>query len=186
MQAKADGNTIVVKGCLGPTGKNKIPKVKISLVMTPFAAKDTKEFDIQMYKTYDDSTNKFDNLIAETKAKIPASAFTSGKIEPGNENFEGFIKFIQTRAAHNLEFTLKNSFPAKNSMYDSRIVIGMPERMTWDANFNGADVKSLDGLVMNPVIERETSFTGCAEPRVCYSIKHSNFNDILPGFKIRF
>ena len=48
--------------------------------MTPFAAKETGDFKVEMYKTYQETTNTLDNLIISGTGKIEASMFTSGKI----------------------------------------------------------------------------------------------------------
>jgi hypothetical protein len=137
-QAKAAGNYIIFKGCQGLTGRDRRPKVKITSIMTPFSAKKTGEFKVEMYKSYQETTNTLDNLIIYGTGSIPATMFTSGKITQGS--FDGFIKFIQTRASHEITFSLKNSFPAKNT----RLVVGMPERMTWDSSFEPS-VRNLDG-----------------------------------------
>ena len=44
----------------------------------------------------------------------------------------------------------------------------------------------MDGSVLNPVIAFETAYTGCAPPRVCYSVTHTNVRDIVAGSTIRF
>lgn len=49
----------------------------------------------------------------------------------------------------------------------------MPEKMESDSAATLV-VKNMDGNILNPQIVRETAYTGCSAPRVCYGITHSN------------
>jgi len=85
-----------------------------------------------------------------------------------------------------VQWTLPNILPMKNTGtgFDSRIVIKMPEKMGGASSSLG--IKSLDGLISLPTIQLETQYPGCAAPRFCYSIKHSNTKDVPGGSTLRF
>jgi hypothetical protein len=85
---------------------------------------------MEIYKNFNPTTYALTDLIASIKGSVPEDRFTSGTIGAGV--FSGFVFFIQMRAAHSLQFKIGNSIPVKNTVYDSRIVIMMPERMTVD------------------------------------------------------
>jgi hypothetical protein len=55
-----------------------------------------------------------------------------------------------------------------------------PDQMTADTAIV-PQVKSMDGKLLKAVATYETKFPGCAAPRVCYEITHSNIHDVPPG-----
>jgi hypothetical protein len=109
---------------------------------------------------------------------IPESYLVSGAVTAAT--FSGFITFIQTAASHKLQFTLTNSLPAKNSQYDSRLIVMCPDQMTADPGVL-PQVRSMDGKLLKAAIAYETTFPGCTAPRVCYEITHSNLKDVPRG-----
>lgn len=48
-------------------------------------------------------------------------------------SFSGFIKTVQQNTAHLVSFTIKNSLPADNGDFESKILIMMPEKMQMTA-----------------------------------------------------
>lgn len=84
-----------------------------------------------------------------------------------------------------MQFKLQNSLPAKNSQFDSRIVIKMPAKMT-RAPTVMPFVKNLDGSLLNATISIEENFEGCSGTIVCYSITHSNLHPVPARSTLRF
>lgn len=64
----------------------------------------------------------------------------------------------------------------KNTEFDSRIVIMMPPKMTFDPALP-ADVKYLGEDMQLVAISSESVYPGC-DTRVCYSITHSNIRNV--------
>ena len=60
-----------------------------------------------------------------------------------------------------------------------------PSEMTVDRTATPT-MKSLDGKLLKAVIKFETTFAGCALPRVCYEITHSNIRAVAAGEVIKF
>lgn len=70
-------------------------------------------------------------------------------------------------------------------MFDSRIVIKMPEKLTIQPG-STPEIKNLDGKVYGAKISQVTDFLGCVAPIVCYSIEHTNVREIPAGSILRF
>ena len=63
---------------------------------------------------------------------------------------------MQQSASHIVSFTLKNSFPVNDMYINTVIIVKMPNIMSRSKNKDGTfinpQVKSLDGLIQNPII----------------------------------
>lgn len=180
------GNYIILKGCTQPTvvGTNEKAKVKFTGVTTPSAQKTTGTFKVEVYKNFSPSPSyQLSDLMASVEGSIDKSEFTSGQVTAGT--FAGTTRTVQERSQHSLQFKIQNSLPAKNSEFDSRVVIQMPARLTKDATF-APTVKNLDGSVLNAALAYETAYPGCTGTVVCYSITHANLHDVPAGSTLRF
>jgi len=184
-QGFSNGNYIILRGCSlsGNVGTGQKAKVKFNGITTPSAQKTTGDFKIEVYKNFNPTSYALTDLITTIKGNIDSSKFTSGQI--GGGIFSGFVNFIQMRAAHVVQFKIQNTLPAKNTVYDSRIVIIMPLEMTADTT-NAPSVQNLDGSILNAQIAVETAFGNCGSGAVvCYSITHSNTKAVPAGSIIR-
>lgn len=120
-------------------------------------------------------------MITFKEGFILQDRFVSGKVV--QEQFDGLIKTIQTpKATHIVSFQLTNALPALNTVFDSRIVIKMPEKLSIG---NGVTpfLKNLDGKLFRAKITTITDFEGCTGSIVCYGITHENVQDV-PGKSI--
>jgi hypothetical protein len=69
-------------------------------------------------------------------------------------------------------------------VFDSRLVIKMPSKMTYEAGTTPS-IKNLDGNILKSEIAIETAYPGC-DVQVCYAVTHSSLNDVPGGTTLRF
>ena len=179
----ATPNQIVVKGCTTTPGADQTATVKFTGITTPAAAKQTNKFSVVVYHTYSQAKSTFGSPILTAEGVIPASAFTAGTMTTGS--FGAPSKAVQARAPHTVAFTLTNALPCKasNPLYNSRIIILMPEVMYVEDQAK-PDILSMDNVLQDIDFQRETTFTttnGDCAKRVCYVITHKNPIDIPKG-----
>lgn len=74
------GNYIIIKGCTRDdvVGTQQRAEIKFVGIYTPDAAKQSGQFNIQVYKHYDSLVNELSDLIIQGVDTIPQSYFTSG------------------------------------------------------------------------------------------------------------
>lgn len=182
-QASKNGNYIILKGCTyeRAVGLNSKAKVRFTGVKTPNAVKGTNPFIVEVFKTFDPLTYTLTDLLAKTTGSIPAKWFHGGKITDGI--FAGLIRNIQqTSATHRVEFKLQSSLPPKDTKFDTRIVVKMPDKLSISPGVVVVPfVKNLDGHLLNPQIKIETAFEGCGVPALCYSISYNNLIKVPAG-----
>jgi hypothetical protein len=178
------GNFITVEGCTNPLtiGPDQELSLRFTPIVTPDAQKETNEFTIEIYKAIDTNSLELSNLMVSTKAKMPKSFLTSGRIVAAD--FSASVPFIQTAAAHTISFNVPNRLPAKNDFYDSRILVRMPEAFA--ATDEPPTINALDNNLVQATIARETLDPKCSTGRVCYAITHSNRDPVARGQLIKF
>ena len=70
-----NSNILIFKGCTAVSGDALVPFLKISNIVTPFAVKTTKEFEIDLYKEFDVISYELSNHILTARSVVDSSKF---------------------------------------------------------------------------------------------------------------
>jgi len=175
-------NFVVIKGCQysDNVGDGKQVKFKVTNILSPLAKKTTGDFLIDIYKSFDTENYELSNHLLTASQAASETLFKDGELS--DLSFSSSLTFVQTSAAHTIQFTLNNALPANDDTYTSRIIVKMPDTMS-----DGTDapsVTNIDGSLTLPVIVRNTDLDGCSA-RPCYAISHSNSRDVAGSSSIR-
>jgi hypothetical protein len=175
-------NEIVVAGCRTTTGPDKKGIVRFTGIITPAAQKTTGEFKAEVFHTYGASKSTFAAPIMTAGGSIPNTMFLAGTMAQGS--FVAPSRGVQAAANVLVSFTLTNNLPSKNSnpLYNSRILIMMPEAMKKGVD---ADVTQQDTVLVQMKFRWDTTAAGCTGTRACYEITHENTMDVPGGTEIK-